>query len=247
MSKARRSRPVAHPGWMLLRRAATLGLVPLGLFGGYRAGRALRAPPSSPLEPALAGAVEILDLPFGRLATYRGGVREGTPLLLIHSVNAAASAYEVKPLFDHYARVRPVYALDLPGFGLSDRPDRIYTPRLMTDAILALVEEVRRRHGAFPVDAVAISTASEFLARAASERPTLFRTLALISPTGFRSDRPGVAATGRDLCASGSARCSVLSGVVRHALPRAGQPREPALLSREDLAVGGRRSRPPGL
>ncbi len=174
-----------------LRRLALLRLVPLGLLGGYLAGRALRAAPPSPLGPALDGAVATLDLPFGRLAVYDSGSREAPPLLLVHSVNAAASAYEVKPLFDHYARTRAVYALDLPGFGLSDRPERIYTPRLMTDAILALVEEIRRRHGPFPVDAIAVSTGSEFLARAASERPTLFRTLALVSPTGFRSDRPG--------------------------------------------------------
>ena len=60
------------------------------------------------------------------------------PLLLLHSINAAASAYEMKPLFEHYSRERPVYALDFPGYGLSDRSARDYTPRLMTDAIHAL-------------------------------------------------------------------------------------------------------------
>ena len=38
------------------------------------------------------------------------------PLLLLHSINASASAYEVKPLFEHYRQQRPVYAPDLPGF-----------------------------------------------------------------------------------------------------------------------------------
>jgi len=107
------------------------------------------------------------------------------PLVLVHSVNAAASAYEVKPLYDHYRRSRPVYALDLPGYGLSDRSHRPYTPRLMTDAILALVAEVRKAHGGGPVDAMALSLSTEFLARAAVEAPTAFHTLGLISPTGF--------------------------------------------------------------
>ena len=173
-------------------------LVPLGLVCGVVVGRRLmrQRPPPRPLPPALDGTVEHLQLPFGTLAFYHAGPTEGTPLLLIHSVNAAANAYEMKPLFDHYGRRRSVYALDLPGFGLSDRPDRIYTPRLMTDAILSLVEVIRRRHGPFALDAVALSTGCEFLARAASERPTLFRTLGLISPTGLRSDRPGTGAPG---------------------------------------------------
>ncbi len=178
------------------RRVAALA--PLGLVAGVIVGRRLlrQRPSPRPLPPALDGAVERLDLPFGALTYYRAGRGEGAPLLLIHSVNAAASAYEMKPLFDHYGRRRSVYALDLPGFGLSDRPDRIYTPRLMTDAILSLVEEIRRRHGPFALDAVALSTGCEFLARAASERPTLFRTLGLISPSGFRSDRPGTGSSG---------------------------------------------------
>jgi pimeloyl-ACP methyl ester carboxylesterase len=110
------------------------------------------------------------------------------PLVLIHSINAAASAYEVKPLYDHYRKLRPVYALDLPGFGFSARSDRHYTPRLMTDAIHALLGEIGRERGPAPVDALALSLSSEFLARAAAELPAQFRTLALVSPTGFNQD-----------------------------------------------------------
>ena len=120
----------------------------------------------------------------GRIAMYSAGGGAVTPLLLIHSINATPSAYEVKPLFDHYAGMRPVYALDLPGFGQSDRSDRRYTIEIMTGAIHAAVDEIRRRH-AGPVDALALSLSCEFLARAALERPDSFRTLAFVSPTGF--------------------------------------------------------------
>lgn len=171
------------------RRAATWSLVPLGMLGGYLGARALRAPHDLPLSPALDAEIGSLHIPFGQLVTYAGGPAEGTPLLLVHSVNAAANAYEVKPLFDHYAGSRPVYAFDLPGYGLSDRRDCIYTPRLMTDAVIAMVEAIRRKHGPFPIDAVALSLSSEFLARAASEHPTFFRTIGLVSPTGFDSKR----------------------------------------------------------
>ena len=179
--------PIPGAATKFASRARTWGMLPLGAVGGYLGGRALRPPRDLPLAPALEGTLTSLDIPFGRLAYYVAGPAEGAPLLLIHSVNAAGNSYEVKPLFDHYARYRPVYALELPGFGFSDRRDRIYTPRLMSDAILAMVEEVRRRHGHFAIDVLALSLSCEFLARAAGERPTQFRSLALVSPTGFES------------------------------------------------------------
>jgi pimeloyl-ACP methyl ester carboxylesterase len=80
-----------------------------------------------------------LDSPAGRLSLYCArpdGAGNGLPpLLLVHSINAAGSAAEVAPLFAHYRQQRAVYALELPGFGFSDRSDRAYTPRLMTDAL----------------------------------------------------------------------------------------------------------------
>jgi pimeloyl-ACP methyl ester carboxylesterase len=144
------------------------------------------------LPPALSGECFVLDDPrAGRLAVYAGprATREGVPLLLVHSVNAAACAFEVRPLFEHYGASRPTYALDLPGFGLSDRRAREYTPRLMTDALHAVVGEIRRRHGDGPIDALALSLSSEYLARAATEDRPAFRTLALVSPTGFSGTR----------------------------------------------------------
>lgn len=176
------------------RKIAALGL-PLGLVGGYLGGRALLRTREMELLPALEADMGTLDIPFGRIAYYHSTQASGAPLLLIHSINAAGNSYEVKPLFDHYAAHRPVYSLDLPGFGFSDRRDRIYTPRLMTDAVHAMVDAIRAVHGNFPIDVVALSLSAEFLARAASERPTHFRTLGLVSPTGFESrlDREGAA------------------------------------------------------
>ncbi len=110
---------------------------------------------------------------------------QGLPLLLIHSINAAPSTAEVAPIHRHYERSRCVFSLDLPGFGSSERSDRVYTPRLMTDAIHAAVQEIQRRCGPLPIDALALSLSCEFLARAAIERPGDYRSLSLVSPTGF--------------------------------------------------------------
>jgi pimeloyl-ACP methyl ester carboxylesterase len=83
-----------------------------------------------------------------------------------------------------------VYSIDLPGFGASERSDRVYSPRLMTDALLQLLDAIAARGHTGPIDALAASTGCEFLARAASEQPQRFRRVALVSPTGLRGTVP---------------------------------------------------------
>jgi pimeloyl-ACP methyl ester carboxylesterase len=162
-----------------------LALLPLGVAGAWLAYSRFGIDHRQPLHPALPGRQECLASGAGGLNFYGTNEADGVPLLLIHSVNAAANAYEVRPLYRHYARSRPVYALDLPGFGFSERSDRIYTPGLMTEAIQAVVAEIRRRHGGQRIDAMALSLSTEFLARAALAHPDAYRSLGLISPTGF--------------------------------------------------------------
>jgi pimeloyl-ACP methyl ester carboxylesterase len=124
----------------------------------------------------------------GRLTYYSASPAAAgalPPLLLIHSINAAGSAYEVRPLYEHYRETRAVYALELPGFGHSDRGDRVYSVRMMTDAILIMLRAIQDDHGTTPIDALAVSLSCEFLARAITEQPLAFRSAALVSPTGF--------------------------------------------------------------
>jgi pimeloyl-ACP methyl ester carboxylesterase len=146
-----------------------------------------------PLPPALAGEPVTLQGSFGRVHAYAAGPAPGAPaavpLLLLHSVNAAASAAEVRPLFDALAPTRAVLAPDLPGYGLSERSDRVYTPRLMTDAVKAAIEALRQRTGAAAVDVLGVSLGCEFVARAAAEAPQAVRRVVLVSPTGLRGTK----------------------------------------------------------
>ena len=140
-----------------------------------------------PLPPAIDAERRTLrDAASGELSYYADAAAPGRPLVLLHSVNAAASAYETGPLFERYRAERPVYALDLPGFGFSERGDRPYSPRLYADAVLALLRAVASAGGA---DVVALSLGCEFAARAALEQPELVRSLALISPSGLGDGR----------------------------------------------------------
>jgi alpha-beta hydrolase superfamily lysophospholipase len=142
----------------------------------------MSAPPNLP--PAVSGQLISIGPPEWGLRGYLAG--NGPALLLVHSVNAAASAAEVRPLHERYHATRTVLSIDLPGFGASDRSDRHYSPRLMTDALLAAAADLSARNGGGPVDALAVSLSCEFLARAASEQPGAFGRIALVSPTGFK-------------------------------------------------------------
>lgn len=142
---------------------------------------------SPPLPQPVSGEPLICDGPAGRLVAFVAG--QGPPLLLVHSINASGSAAEVRSLHDYHRATRTVFSIDLPGYGFSDRPDVAYTPRLMTDALHTLLAQIQARCGQAPVDALALSLSCEFLARAAVERPADYRSLALVSPTGFSGTR----------------------------------------------------------
>lgn len=78
------------------------------------------------LPAPVSGDRVALQLPgFGQVVGFVAG--QGAPLLLLHSVNAAASAAEVRTLHEHFRHSRTVLSIDLPGYGLSDRPDLAYT------------------------------------------------------------------------------------------------------------------------
>ena len=136
----------------------------------------------------------------GSLGYYVAG--QGRPMLLVHSINAAGSAYEVKPIFEHAIQSHRVHALDLPGFGGSDRSERRYEPALYVAAIHDILDAIQAESGPEPIDVLAISLGSEFVARAATQRPASVRTLAMVTPTGFSRSYaapPSTSATTREV------------------------------------------------
>lgn len=163
-----------------LRRAAGASALAAAGWIGYSR---MFIPHQLPLPPALTGERREVNARAGRLNYYVAGA--GRPLLLIHSVNAAASAYEVRPIFERMTATHRVYALELPGFGFSDRSPRDYSAPLYVDAVLDMIDVVAADTGALPIDALALSLASEFLAHAATRQPERFATLTLVTPTGF--------------------------------------------------------------
>lgn len=106
--------------------------------------------------PTLPDALKAPRLAFatahgGRIAYYHDAAGAGHPLVLIHSINAAPSSYETRPLFEHYRGRRPVYSIDLPGFGHSERGVGPYTPEGFANALADFLERAVGR----PADVLA--------------------------------------------------------------------------------------------
>jgi pimeloyl-ACP methyl ester carboxylesterase len=92
-------------------------------------------------------------------------------------------------MFEAMGQDNSVYALDLPGYGLSERLPRAYTVADMCNAIKLVAQWISQQHPDQPLQVVGVSLSCEFVARVAQQSPGLFNTLALVSPTGFRGGR----------------------------------------------------------
>lgn len=170
---------------------AALGSILASVIGGLVLYSRLFVPRKLALLPAIPARQTHAMMPTtGMINYYADTTALGRPLVLVHSVNAGASAYEVRPLFEMFRGTRPVYALDLPGFGFSERSNRHYSPELYTRALVEFLErEVGER-----ADVIALSLSGEFASMAALQRPELFETLTLISPSGMMGDEKKKAA-----------------------------------------------------
>jgi len=114
---------------------------------------------------------------------------EGSPLLLVHGIGAGASSYEWQHNFLELSESFRVYALDLLGFGLSDRPPVRYHARLYVDLLHDFIEQVIGE----PVNAIGSSLSCAYLVDNAAHSPQHFLRLMLACPAGVTSlaGRPG--------------------------------------------------------
>ena len=164
------------------KKISTWLLATTGILAGWSLYSRFVVNHDMPIVPALdAVRKEFYGSNSTLLSYYAQAESSKRPLVLLHSINAAANAYEMKPLFEQYQGDRPVYVLDLPGFGFSDRSNREYSVELYVSAITDFLREIVGE----PADVIALSLSSEFSAIAAHQSPELFNSLTLISPTGL--------------------------------------------------------------
>jgi pimeloyl-ACP methyl ester carboxylesterase len=121
---------------------------------------------------------------------YYSRAGTGRPIILLHSINAVASAHEMRPLAQRLQRQsnRPIFALEWLGFGHSDRPETDYTPDLLEAQLEHFLTRVLRprEDGA---DIIGLSLGATYAAEVARRRPDLVRSLVAIEPAGL-GDEP---------------------------------------------------------
>jgi pimeloyl-ACP methyl ester carboxylesterase len=116
-----------------------------------------------------------------RLAYRVAGEPQAPPVLLVHGVYAGASSYEFHKNFLELAEDFRVYALDLLGCGLSERPRRRYGP----EDVAAQVEDFAREEIGMQTHLISSSLSAALVVPAAIRNPRLFKKLVLICPTGL--------------------------------------------------------------
>jgi pimeloyl-ACP methyl ester carboxylesterase len=128
---------------------------------------------------ALPGAADAYDWPLAKIGYYVQGT--GRPLLMVHGIGAGSSAFEWRQNFEELSREFRVFALDLPGFGRSDRRNLDYTADLYVLALFDFLRDVVKE----PACVVASTLGAAFTIRLAAMRPELFDRLVLVCPTGL--------------------------------------------------------------
>lgn len=138
-----------------------------------------------PLTSKLAGG-EVRYFPTADGDVFYKKAGDGPPLLLVHGVGAGCSSYEWKEVWDALTEKYTVYALDLLGFGKSDKPEMTYT----ADKYIALLDDFCRRvikvgDGRGECDVIATSLSAAYIIALSGRDPSLFRRLVLVCPTGI--------------------------------------------------------------
>lgn len=148
---------------------------------------------TDPDDSALGGEARFFDWKYGTIFYRTAGTEHaGPPLVFIHGVGAGSSSFMWRKNFDVLARDFRVYAIDLLGFGFSDKPSTApYSADLYVELIIDFIREVT----GYPVNIVASSLGAAYAIRVADEHPDLIKSMVLNAPTGADklSTRPGMA------------------------------------------------------
>lgn len=155
-------------------RTVVAGLA--GTVGLAAVGNQVVARRTRPLQPAMSGDARTfrwrgMDVDYADI-----GDPTDPDLVLLHSIHAAASNWEFRPIAERLAEDYHVLAPDFPGFGRSDRPPLMYSGSLYTAFVADFIEAV-----ADEPRCLASSLSAAYLAEAA-ERADV-GPLVLICPT----------------------------------------------------------------
>ncbi|MEQ1571098.1 MAG: alpha/beta hydrolase [Myxococcota bacterium] len=142
-----------------------------------------------PITPAALVAarpihrIDVGGIGFGYVDT--GGDRP--VLLLVHGLSSSLSFWDAQ--IASFAADYRVVAVDLPGFGASDRPDAPYTPPWYADQLIAFLDALQIDR----VTWVGHSMGGQIGMHAALRHPERLDRLVLAAPAGLEAFTPGEA------------------------------------------------------
>ena len=155
-----------------LRGIGVLGLSLVGmmLLAAVVALRHIMETPQ-PLESPLPGEAHIYRWKRGHIFYKALGPEEAPPLVLLHAPDIGASSYEMRHLMEPLAKQFRVYAPDLPGFGLSDRPGMDYS----AETYITLIQDFLRDVVGQPAMLVANGLSNNYAVACSAAQPRTVR------------------------------------------------------------------------
>ena len=153
---------------------------------------AIRRSVPDPDDSALGGVAKTFQWKHGRIFYKEAGLTNGgMPLVFIHGIGSGLSSFMWRKNFDPLSKYFRVYAIDLLGFGFSDKPAGVpYSAELYVELISDFLREV----SGGPANVIASSLSAAYVVRVAEEHPELVNALILNAPYGYDSyaTRPGM-------------------------------------------------------
>lgn len=116
---------------------------------------------------------------FGTIRYKKYG--KGNPVLLIHNLEIGDSQFEYRKLIKKLARKNKVYAIDLLGYGLSDKPKITYTGFIYAQIIEDFVKNVIGTK----TNIIATGKSASIAINACDNNRNIFKNIILINPVDF--------------------------------------------------------------
>ncbi|MDY5846508.1 MAG: alpha/beta fold hydrolase [Bariatricus sp.] len=113
---------------------------------------------------------------FGKIFYKKQG--EGTPILLIHDLNAHSSGCEWKRCSSSLSENHTVYTIDLLGCGRSDKPNITYTNYLYVQMLNDFIKHVINEK----TDVIATGTSASFAVMACNTNEDLINRIVMVNP-----------------------------------------------------------------
>ena len=162
----------------LTGKLLTTGLMVGGVIGTMTIANKVIESQAGELSTMLTGESRRYPWKYGEVFYKVKGDRDAKPLVLIHGFGPGASSHEWRKNFETLAEQYRVYAIDLLGFGLSDRPAIDYTAETFADLIGDFIKEVIGE----PTIVLAHGLTCAYVIADAYRRPQLFERLVLVAP-----------------------------------------------------------------